>query len=321
MSQELQELLLFRIPIGPIAIPSLVPTENIYSVDCKKDFDPAECKRVGVKQQLEHTPQVPVAQFLRKYRNNTACLLYEAPLKQFYRWFFRLPLQKVFDPKACVQPFGDPNGTDFRWLTWDYRIVFLKPSSGVNPNDVRVQDLKWAQEKLRGFYRRTFNHSLKEDLVRIQQSIENDQSIIIIAFRYDGSPPKSVIRVEKFAILAAVTFCHGKSTRPSEACCVRVSLIAVSKTTNRAHPENIQEWRHLRFGSFMLLSVIKLCVCVGGTKETIVLYSHCSDAATRSFYQACGFQTLSKGNKELPPSLHDSVLPQVSQDFYLLNGR
>ena len=308
MSQELQELLIFRIPMAPIDVPSLFGTDKIYSVDCKQDFNPHECLRVGIRSQWD-CPDRPVASFLAHYRYSTS-LLYEAPLKQFHRWFSPLPFMKVFDSKACQQEVvGNQDGPATRMLTWDYRMVFLKPQQEIDPDDPKVQDLKWAQDKLHGFYRRYFDLPPGHlDLEQIQNSIDRDQSIMIVAFRFDTStPPTSIIRLKKFAILAAVTFRLGNAKVTSEATCARVLWIAVSNTTNRARPDNIQEWRHLRFGSLMLLSVIKLCVLSGGTNDTVALYAQCRDDATRLFFKACGFRTMSEGLDGFPPSFQDSV--------------
>jgi hypothetical protein len=137
-------------------------------------------------------------------------------------------------------------------------MVFLKTQQEINPDDSKVQDLKWAQDKLHGFYQRSFNLPPGHlDLEQIKTNINRDQLIMIIAFCFDtNTPPTSIIRLEKFAILAVVTFRHGNAKVTSEATCARVLWIAVSNTTNRARPEYIQEWRHLRVCSFMLLSVI-----------------------------------------------------------------
>jgi hypothetical protein len=138
-------------------------------------------------------------------------------------------------------------------------MVFLRTQKEIDPDDSKLQDLKWAQDKLHGFYRRSFNLPPGHlDLEQIKTNIYRDQLMLIIAFRFDTNTPPTLIilRLEKFAILAVVTFRHGKAKVTSEATCARVLWIAVSNTTNRARPEYIQEWRHLCFRSFMLMSVM-----------------------------------------------------------------
>jgi hypothetical protein len=55
-------------------------------------------------------------------------------------------------------------------------MVILKNQQEIDPDDPKVQDLKWAQDKLHRFYQRSFNLPPGHlDLEQIKTNINKDQ--------------------------------------------------------------------------------------------------------------------------------------------------
>jgi hypothetical protein len=204
-----------RIPINPMVDQqSIIDVKDIYHFDPNIDFPEEElrCSKIGISNQWSN-PELSVASY---FRMKTRPVFYEAPLKHFECWFASLPFARIFSASLHA-------GTE---LAWDYRIVFLNPTqdrdASYTLSDVDSK-LSWAQIKLAKFYRKWYPKTINEQ--EIKQRVEQDYSILIIAFRFPANEvaPASVVGLSKFGIVCGITFGSGKNVDDTGCALVNLS--------------------------------------------------------------------------------------------------
>lgn len=296
---------------------------HVYNYNRRNDLENASG---GSKKGTCLQPKPSVSTFLDL---RVRYCFYQAPVTAFQRWYCDYQFASLFNDSV--------NGK----LEWEYRIIFLDPTSSDKTGEEAVE---WACGLICCFYENNFllqNH----DKDRIQYSVHHDVTIAVLGLRMQkGTNAVPSWRNNKnVKVISAITYRQGKGVECSSAL---ITWLCVSQAEDST-PMRIETWRRCGIGTFMLIPVIKICV-IDGKKATstvdltrtlvkevkefhpmkhVELYLQCTQEFQMRFYESCGFVHINPittedantydGHFLLPKSLKESVLQGGDMGFTL----
>ena len=244
------------------------------------------CKQIGSADDLKKhsllAPKPAVSKFLSeevRYR------FYQAPLALFRKWYSDYQFASLID---------DPIEGK---VWWEYRLIFLHPSSSNATGDDHVL---WAKVLLCDFYMR--NHPIFNRTATWIQSVtllEHDISIVLICLKMakDANSLATWHNNRGVKVISAITFRQGKK---EEACSALITWMYVTKLEdcNRVQtPDLATYWGLERLCLFLSSS---LCVIDGRNAmaqvkksfdpmKAVRLYLQCTHEMQKRFFESCGF--------------------------------
>ena len=311
------------------ALRIVVPGKFSASASQVYDFNR---KQIGSADDLKKhslpAPKPAVSKFLSeevRYR------FYQAPLALFRKWYSDYQFASLID---------DPIEGKVRW---EYRLIFLHPSSSNATGDDHVL---WAKELLCDFYEKSSYLQPYGNMEPIRYSVEHDISIVLICLKMakDANSLATWRNNRGVKVISAITFRQGKK---EEACSALITWMYVTKFEDCNRAQTLT-WRRVGLGTFMLIPVIKLCVIDGRNAmaqvkkpfdpmKAVQLYLQCTHEMQKRFFESCGFvqintikaSTSNSPQKEmlvydghfmLPTSIRESVT-DVKDKVFILNRR
>ena len=200
-----------------------------------------------------------------------------------------------------------------------FKCILLAPFGDKSPPPTILTKIRWTQEKLSQFYTDQF-HQNEEDDDKIQVAIRKEWSVVIFGVTQRGAAkkaPNSVFNNSKSFVIGSVTFqlCDSLAEKQVSAF---ISWLGVSSDSGG------QGWRHLGFGRFLLIHVIKRCAFHLETKNAasstnppftpgnIRLFLQTTQNQAFAFYTSCGFIILSENENNdgydlLPESIRQAM--------------
>ena len=207
-----------------------------------------------------------------------------------------------------------------------FKCFFLAPVR-VNKNlqHSTEKKIEWVQEKLISFYSSIF-HRNSNDIDKIVLAVKHEWSVIVFGVKQRGTSGRSCTSAFRHTgafIIGAVTFMPFDNLAEREVSSF-ISWLAVSEDGGG------QGWRHLGFGRFLLIHVIKRCMCHLEIQNQaspgaepfesghVRLFLQSTNAQALMFYTSNGFIVLSDdkdndGYDKLPKCIR-AELPRLGDE-------
>jgi hypothetical protein len=122
---------------------------------------------------------------------------YQAPVTAFHAWYQNFGFASLFT-----------NTAEGKSGAWEYRIIFLDPTSSDLTGD---ESVKWACTLISTFYKNNFSNQ-NHDKDRIQYGVNHDASIAVLGLKTSigATPIASWHNNRNVKVISAITYRQGK---------------------------------------------------------------------------------------------------------------
>ena len=241
-------------------------TELVYEINSTNELTPTKKGNNKVLQ-----PRPTVSEFMLQRQR---CQFYQAPVLDFTKWFNDYPFET---------PLKDTGASS----EWEYRFIFLNPSSS---NDAGHDSLSSYQSKVLDFYNGACKLKPFEKQC-MEYSVNHDATIALIRSKKNKKGIVTVCWAKNriVEVISAITFCQVTEENSVNALVTFMGVI---------HNDTMS-WRRLRMGTFLLVLVLKLCVVdkakafPSNAKEAgVELYIQITTMHQMLFFESVGFVRL-----------------------------
>ena len=270
------------------------------------------------KKKAPNLPGFPSKESLYRNSDPPKCFL-EIPLQHFQSWCKDLRLSSLLK-------IADSGPT-----RWAFALWFLFPCHSVldsiKSDKIQIKNLSFAKRLVHQFYDSIFDMHVEDKKAR-EHDINKDLTVMMVAHVRGANEAKCryIVNVneKQIHVLSAITFRHTPHSvtqpDPDGVNAIILWMGATDDIITPVRPSELTSWKRQGLGTFMIIHVIKRCVCIQELKPdkeapvSVFLQATMPDAI--HFYHSLGFIVMTDdptddGLHLLPKNLNLAILQDL----------